>query len=106
MFKRGYRHFTILIVTAQRTVTITAGMAVKRFAVEQKINMFDFYRREQLVHLRFELLKRGGHQAAIQHRRHRLYAILNLNLNAVVKAQRRADQRDKNRQAGEQRNKC
>lgn len=60
-------------------------MAVERFAVEHEIDMHDLDRRHQLIQLRFKLIERGGDEPVIQHGRHRLNAVFDLVLNAVIK---------------------
>lgn len=99
MFKRLNRDLTELLMAAERAIAIGSGMAVERFAVEHEIDMHDLDRRHQLIQLRFKLIERGGDEPVIQHGRHRLNAVFDLVLNAVIKTQRSANQRDKDGQA-------
>ena len=99
MFQRRDRDLTELLMTAQRAVAVGSGVAVERFTVKHEIDMHDLYRRHQLIQLRLKLIKRGGDEPVIQHGRHRLNPVFDLVLNAVVKTQRSANQRDKDGQA-------
>ena len=85
MFKRLNRDLTELLMAAERAIAIGSGMAVERFAVEHEIDMHDLDRRHQLIQLRFKLIERGGDEPVIQHGRHRLNAVFDLVLNAVIK---------------------